>query len=190
MKRLRRGLFNLVAGLSALLCVATLSIWVRSYSIHDMWAWTHSGYIQLHSVGGQISLAWGIPNPGNGPPLSSLTFIRMGVRQFWTDLHRPVAQFPRDTLDPTMTVHWNFWGLLSAEHDNRKVNRSPLWHIFAIPYSLLAIIFSAPPGIRLRAHVRERRRSRIGRCPTCGYDLRATPERCPECGAVATTPNP
>jgi hypothetical protein len=51
------------------------------------------------------------------------------------------------------------------------------------PHWLPVVLLAGLPLIRLIR--RQRRRLRLpGHCRICGYDLRATPERCPECGPI------
>jgi hypothetical protein len=54
--------------------------------------------------------------------------------------------------------------------------------LFTIPYWALAVVSMIQPARWLVSRRRSRRWQAQDRCRVCGYDLRATPERCPECG--------
>jgi hypothetical protein len=60
-----------------------------------------------------------------------------------------------------------------------------------LPYLWLIVIFAALPAHWAITRLRQREafRRRHGLCVTCGYDLRASKERCPECGSPIT-PSP
>jgi hypothetical protein len=63
-----------------------------------------------------------------------------------------------------------------------------------VPHWLLTLSFSIWPAFAitgiLRRHRLRRRRAAANQCVVCGYDLRATPQRCPECGNVPATIQP
>jgi hypothetical protein len=61
------------------------------------------------------------------------------------------------------------------------------WYGYVVtPYWALQALTAVLPAVWVVRWLRGRRRGRGGLCPACGYDLRATPGRCPECGrAVA-----
>ncbi len=62
---------------------------------------------------------------------------------------------------------------------------APYPYHFIVPHWAIMLPLLVAPDIYLRGHLRIRRRKKLGLCVKCGYDLRATPERCPECGKPA-----
>jgi hypothetical protein len=100
--------------------------------------------------------------------LSALSLLLcIGTAMMWAR-----SYFVRDEL------YWgNMWitGAQNPYRDYRAI-LFPYW----VP--LLPCIFAAYMSRRALRN----QRCKAGHCNACGYDLRATPDRCPECGRVPT----
>ena len=85
-----------------------------------------------------------------------------------------------ETALPGFTHDQGFWTPTPEArfYTNRRFVRLALWW----PLLLTAFV----PARWLSAWWIVRRRRSAGGCLNCGYDLRATPGRCPECGTVST----
>jgi hypothetical protein len=98
-----------------------------------------------------------------------------------------------------------FAGLSSPQNFSMFVQALALLAGAAIVWLLCSIILSVLGGplvilltialvvivtMRSRQFRQREQWANEGRCAACGYDLRATPDRCPECGRDATADEP
>jgi hypothetical protein len=163
---MRRRLLNLLALLSLLVFVAVVALWVRSYWFVD--TLTSSG-ATVHSISSHNGLlVW---NSHRRDPFEQALPWRQVYRG--RDL-----SYAWDRLGGSV---WNRLGFGHALGGTPAGN--PITQRVA-PHWFLTLLAALPATLVTAVRSRHRRRMRTGLCPTCGYDLRATPGRCPECGTV------
>jgi len=67
----------------------------------------------------------------------------------------------------------------------RGTSRAGPFRYVVVPYWFVVLLTAILPVRWWLVRRRRRGRAFAGRCLDCGYDLRGTPGRCPECGAAA-----
>ena len=182
MRRLSRILLNAAAVVSLGLCVLMISLWVRSYTRFDHYHWwdQESGrYVVVASLRGglQIAAVDRMPLAAEGTrwfkgwQVSRLNTHNGAGGDYGDDwqLFRSTGREPAQRLG---------FKLLTGKFDTGN-----FWSV-RVPFWCPALASAILPGIVFVRFMRRVRRWRAGLCPTCGYDLRATPSRCPECGAA------
>lgn len=167
MRRWASATFTLV---SAFLLILAAVAWVRSYDGDSLTWYDRPKALEINSSEGLVQVWWGeitsraYPKPQGWQG----TFWPLGDSHFSADLRKGT----------TWGFRYERW---RRDTDDLKADS----HGVTVRYWALVTLCSVWPGRAVWLWRRSRRRSPPGCCPNCGYDLRASPQRCPECGKVA-----
>lgn len=206
MLRLGRQLMRILAWGLLLACLATTVFWIRSY-----WAMDFFGRMTfVDRSDGPQSITIGIASGRGGigywnsdtryPPGVKFTKHRVSWQSWlqqqdgrlrWRVLEELQYPFMRSPQKPAdrfgfFVVHINStapppWALDGSQlrYWHEVVVVAPYWFVLAIMGFWPAVYF----GVRIYRDMKTTRRKRYGLCVNCGYDLRASNDKCPECGA-------
>src|SRR6266850_2618746 len=179
MKRLLPILRLTSLALCVFLCLTSLFLWHRSLSCWDFYSlYIGRHHIMANTYPDAMGIVWG---RRDGPPAETRW-------KYYAQQHPPGGK---------VVNHDYRWGLrmigLSRYRwDEHSATAPPVTFSgfsLATSFWLPALITSIPPNLvfllRMRRYLKRLRRlhfQRLGLCSRCGYDLHATPERCPECG--------
>lgn len=164
---------------SLVLCVATTCTWTRSFWRQDVWVMNRSGVQRvLRSDCGLLTFSSVRAHDNAGNPV--LEDRRLGWESLAASNGRPVF-----TNSPT----WQ--RVLGFGYHQTKIPGTTAGTWWA-DYRSFNLYFAVLPCIYVYKLSRKAWKSRTrlarqrrGLCGTCGYDLRETPKRCPECGEIA-----
>lgn len=175
--QLKRRLFNFAAIVSLLLCIGTVGLWVRAQFVSDWIQWTsdlQKNVPEDYGLRRAVSLA-----VATTPSRLIVDRWHCLIHSAWyAGYHREVVKAGEED--------WHDW------HSTRWIRRdyvnntdvSEMW--ISLPFWFLTLMFATVFIATCRPW---RVRAKPGCCPICNYDLRATPDRCPECGVAGEAAN-